>query len=309
MADIIDTEQAAAEALAAAVREDGGLSDNDRLDARVEEIKSGNKPEVAAADDEGTTYADSFTHINPLDLPPELQAQYKNMQGEFTKAQQRIAEERKQYEALTEYGGLDVALEAVQFAQNLASDPEFAMQVQEQLFTALTDAGMSPKAAAAEVQRQVEEATNDPFEDFEDDDPLVKELRAVKEQLTEVTNWKTQQDMEAQNRQLAAKIQLQENEILAKNPDYVQDDIDSIYELAYSTGGDLVAAEKRYAATQQRILDGYLSRKASVSAGASGITSNGVTHAIEAVEFTGLYDPKLEALVQERLAQEIAAGN
>lgn len=308
MADLT-TEQQAAEALAAAVALDGDNSPAGQLESRVNEIKAEQAEVAADTSVEGTTNTDSFTSIDFNELPVELQGYAKSLQGDYTRKTQKLAEERKQYEELAEYGGLDTALEAVKFAQNLASDSDFAMQVQEQLFTALTDAGMSPKAAAVEVQRQVDEATDDTFADFEDDDPLVKELKAVKAQLNEVSQWKQQQDAEANNRQLAAQIQLQENEILATNPDYVQDDLNAIYALAYSTGGNLIAAEKVYQHTQERILNNYIQRKASVNAGSAGIVSNGVTQAAEAVEFHDLYDPKLEALVQERLAQEIAAGN
>lgn len=305
----LTTEQQAAEALAAAVTADGDTSPDGKLNARIAEIQAENTPD-AAAESTGATETDSFTAVDFDELPAELQGYAKSLQGDYTRKTQKLAEERKRYEALTEYGGVEVALEAVQFAQNLSSNPEFAMQVQEQLFTALTDAGMSPKAAAAEVQRQVDEAATDTtFEDYGDDDPLVKELKAVKEQLQEVTSWREQQDAEANNRQLAAQIQLQENEILATNPDYVQDDIDGIYQLAYSTGGNLLAAEKVYRELNDRILNGYLARKASVPAGVSGVQGNGVINADVPAEFKGLYDPKLEALVQERLAQEIAAGN
>lgn len=307
-------EELATEALAEAFAEDGKTDEATRLDARVAEIKE-SKPEVAAVEStDGATETDSFTKIDFNELPAELQDYAKSLQGDYTRKTQALAETRKQYEALEEFGGLDTALEAVQFAQNLASDPQFALEVQEQLFDALTTAGMSPKAAAAEVARQTEEviaaSTPDPLaEEYGADDPLVKELNAVKAQLSEVADWKKQQDLEASNRNLANQIQLQENEILSKNPDYVQDDIDDIYRLAYSTNGDLLAAEKLYSAQQARMLDSYLSRKASVSTGVGGIQSNGVTQAVTPVEFDGLYDPKLEALVQERLAQEIAAGN
>jgi hypothetical protein len=52
-----------------------------------------------------------------------------------------------------------------------------------------------------------------------------------------------------------------ENTIRTTNPDYSDDDMEAIYSLAYSTDGDLLAAQQAYHQIQQRMLGSYLQSK------------------------------------------------
>jgi hypothetical protein len=52
-----------------------------------------------------------------------------------------------------------------------------------------------------------------------------------------------------------------EQEIRLSNPHYTDDDLSSIYDLAYSTDGDLSAAADAYHSIQQRVMSGYLQSK------------------------------------------------
>lgn len=308
------TEKEAAEALYAAVLEEGGArSDHQALDTRVNEIKAGqNQPDDAAEGSTGTTEkSDSFIDFDPNELPPELQERYKQMNTAWTQKTQALAEERKQYEALTEFGGAEAAIEAVKFAQALATDPNYALQVHEQLTQALTEAGLTPSQASKEAARQIDEAattTETDFEDFEDGGATAKELVALKGQLEELNKWKKGQEDSQFEIRLANEMAQQENTILQQHPEYTDTDIEDIYALSYSVGGNLLQAAEVFTTLKQRVLDDYLSKKSSVSAGASGITST-VTSADVPTKFANLYDPDLEKLVNERLAQEIAAGN
>lgn len=309
-------EKEAAEALFESVLDEGNArSDVQALDTRVKEIQAeGAKPSVAAegSTDEGKALEESFSNIDPNDLPPELQGRYREMQADYTRKTQQVAEERKQYEALTEFGGAEAALEAVRFAQALATDPNYALQVHEQLTQALTEAGLTPQQASKEAARQIDEAvvpaaTDDGF-GFEDDGAAAKELAALKGQLDELNNWKQRQENSQAEMQLVNDMQRQENEILQQHPEYTETDMEDIYALSYSVGGNLVRAADVFHGLKDRVLNDYLSKKSGVNAGVVGISST-VTTASVPEKFTNLYDPELEKLVNERLAQEIAAGN
>ena len=307
-----ETETQAAEALYTAVLEDGnGRSDQQALSDRVAEIKAGeSKPDVAAeGSTEGATEQDSFSNIDPNSLPPELQAQYRSMQADYTRKTQSVAERSKQFDALEEFGGAEAALEAVKFTQALATDPEYAVKVHEQLTQALTEAGLTPAQAVQEAARQIDEAAgvSDDFV-FEDDSAVAKRLAALEAQLKEQTDWRTGQEKAQFELKLANEMQRQENDILQQHPEYTEQDMDDIYNLSYSVGGNLAQAATLFSGLKDRVLNDYLAKKSSVTAGASGVSSS-VQSAEVPTKFTNLFDPDLEKLVNERLAQEVAAGN
>jgi hypothetical protein len=64
------------------------------------------------------------------------------------------------------------------------------------------------------------------------------------------------------------QLEMVENEIRVANPQYGDEDIEAIYNLAYSTDGDLQVAAQQYHSIQQRLLGNYLQSK-QVPAGAT----------------------------------------
>lgn len=308
-----DNDTQAAEALAAAVLEDGtGRSDQQTLhDAITAET---NKQTAPADGSEGTTETDSFTGIDPQSLPAELQATYKSMQADYTRGKQDLSEQAKAYESLEQYGGAEAALEAVQFAQALASDPNYALQVHEQLTEALTAAGLTPAQASAEAERQIVEAAA-PVESFDDDEygednPLVQKLSAYETELNELKNWRAEQEERAFQISLQQEMARQEAVVLDKHPEWAnEDDLNGIYSLAYSTGGNLEQAAAAYQSLQDRMIEQWVERKAQVPAGIAPTPSPGAPDAQTPERINSLFDPRLESLVNQRLAEEAAAGN
>lgn len=305
-----ENDQQAAEALAAAVMEDGGGTAQERA---IHEAVA-NKQEAPATDgSEGTTATDSFTGIDPQSLPDALQPIYKSMQADYTRSKQGISEEARAYEALNEYGGAEAALEAVQFAQALSTDPNYALQVHEQLTEALTAAGLTPAQASAEAERQIEEAAAPVAYDDDEygaDNPLVQKLSSVEQELQSIKQWRAQEEERAIHISMEREVNRQEAEILNKHPEWAnEEDLEAVYALAYSTGGNLIAAAEQYKQLQDRMMENWINQKSQVPAGLAPTPSAGAPNAEEPTKITSLFDPRLEALVNQRLAEEAANGN
>lgn len=207
-------------------------------------------PETQAQVDQGATPEDtSFTSIDPNTLPEELKPIYKSLQGAFTRKTQEIAELRKQYD------GLDVgqARQALEFAQRLSNDPQFAYQVHERLSQSLQSQGYTPAQASQMASQQM----TDEYED--DDEPAVP--AHIEQQLAQLSEWQQRVEDERLQTYLANELQRQEMAIRQSNPEYTDTDFEAIYQLSYATNGDLTVAHDVYSSMQERFLSGYLSRK------------------------------------------------
>lgn len=191
---------------------------------------------------------ESFTGLDPSNLPEDLQALYKNMQADYTRKTQEIAEARKSFEQFNEYGiDPNYALEAVGFIQRLDTDPAFAAEFARHL------ASQYEQPMTAQQPSEVANPNNGG--DYEG---LPPELAA---ELNEMRAFR-QQMLEAQeNQQMMDELTVEENQIRAQYPHYSDDDIDRIYNLSYSTDGDLLAAQELYLQMEQGILNKYLQSK------------------------------------------------
>lgn len=206
-------------------------------DAGVEQIVEDNQPEV-----------ESFTGFDPSTLPEDMQAVYRSMQGDYTRKTQEIAELRRQYESFSEAGvDPDTALQAVGFLQALNTDPEFAKQVAAQI---------QQNAGTPDVsQPGMSETPNYDNNSYEGLPPqLQAELQEMRQFREEMVQMQAQQET-------IAELEAMENTIRTSNPHYTDDDVEAIYNLAYSTDGDLLAAQEVYAGIQQRLLGSYLQSK------------------------------------------------
>lgn len=276
-----DSFDAAAEALAAANR--GGESAPDPTPA-PEQAVSASAPEV----DAGTTeQSDSFANIDPNALPPELRSQYQNMQGAFTRRMQEVSEMRKQYESL---GDFETAQQAVQLVQALQEDP---VAVHRQLTDYLESIGHSPAQAQAIASEQtgVQSDGSSFFDEEADNGPL----NAVQRELEELKQWKEQQEMERQEQAEMAALQREEMAIREADPSLSDDDIQTMYQLAFAHGGSLVHAAEAYKALRDRLATSFLEQKASVPAGVSSPTVTGTAQ--QPARFSDLNDPELEKAV------------
>ncbi|HEX5914829.1 MAG TPA: hypothetical protein VFY54_17045 [Rubrobacter sp.] len=258
-------EQEAIDALWSARQEDMGERETPAPRAsQPEQVESA--PDATEQVTEGTTdESDSFTQYGPDDLPPELLPYYDSMLADYRRKTQELASEREQFE---EIGGFETAREAVEFATQLQTDPNYAYQVYQGLRVALESAGMSPEEASIEANRQVNEAASveEPWDETEayDEGP---DITPLQNKLNELEQWREQVEQEREMEQHAFELQRQEAAILASNPNYSEEDMDDIYALAWNFGGDLLEAEKHFKSMNDRFFQTYLDRKASVPTG------------------------------------------
>jgi hypothetical protein len=324
-----ETEQDAAQALFEAIVEDGNArSDVQQIEDTTASLKAEqNKPvdapneQVTPPVEEQPTESDSFARtdlaalLEGVDDPLAAQRitdAYKAFQGDYTRSKQQLAEQARQYAALDEIGGVDVARDAVQFVTALSTDPTYALQVHEQLTQALTSAGMTPAAASAEASRQIDEAVTPAGEEYygEVDPAIERQLSSVQSELEAMRAWREQQEEKQYQISLANELDRQAAVVAHRYPQFSDEaHMAHIYGLAYSTGGNLEQAAEIYKSMRDQTLEEYISQKASVTASAPAEIPTGASNAEEPTSFSDLYDPRLEKLVNERLAQAAAVGD
>ena len=227
---------------------------------------------------------ESFTGLDPTNLPEDLQPLYKNMQADYTRKTQEIAEQRKQFEQFTEYGiDPNYALEAVGFLQRLDSDPAFAAEV----------------AAYLSPQQEYPMTAQQPNGDVvpnngESYDGLPPALQA---ELNEMRQFRAQMADAQEEQRMMAELEFEENQIRAQYPHYSDSDIESIYNLAFATDGDLLAAQELYNSMEQSVLNKYLQSK-QVPMGAT--SPGGVPATVPSGSFGSLDDAHKAAMEMVR---------
>lgn len=246
---------------------------------------------------------ESFTGLDPNSLPDAVRPFYKSMQADYTRKSQDVAEKAKAYEALEQYGGPEVAVEAINFAYRLETDPQFAQSVHSQLTQSLQAQGWTQPQAQAEASRQItEQMQPEPQEDewYEEDygsvepvsDPRVDQLQSELSQLKAQMQWQATADQIAQ----------QERALAETHSDWSSEDWDTVYQIAHSTQGNLVEAANRYEEVQNKILTRYLSQKGVVDNTPEPISTSASGE--ETTGFQTLDDPGLEKAV-ERMIQQL----
>jgi hypothetical protein len=234
------------------------------------------RPDGTLSDTPEPAGADTFDggKFNPDTLPAELQSGWKQLQADYTRKMQEVAEQRAQFE------GLDpqVAREAVELYQAL-QNPSYLQQFHRELSTALEAQGLSPAQANVEAARQIESSqptaptqlSGDQLEALKADPelaPLVEHLSSMRSELDEFKSAAAAREAAEQqaNWQLAiaGEIQRQEMAVLQSNPHYTDDDMEAIYELAAHYDGNLLQAQQRYEQVGQTLLARYLAQKESV---------------------------------------------
>lgn len=228
---------------------DGAL---DALSAELPEEYDGEVPEVSdeAVVEDNQPEAESFTGFDPNVLPEDMQKVYKSMQADYTRKTQEIAQIRQQYESLSEQGvDPNDALEAVTLLQRMNNDPSFAASVAQDIQNRLEELGYANTVA------QDDAPIDNETESYGDLPPQLQreleEMRAFRQSMVE----------QQQQAEIMAELDVAEQTIRATNPDYTDEDMQSIYSLAYATDGDLMAAAEQYHTIQQRLLGNYLQAK------------------------------------------------
>jgi len=122
------------------------------------------EPESAA---EGTTEfesgdssEDSFMgeDFNPDLLPEELQPGFKQLQANYTRKTQELAEQRKQFEGL---GDPEQVQQAVELFESL-KNPEYLQSFHQELGSVLQEMGLTPAEAAQVAQEITDEQAAEP---------------------------------------------------------------------------------------------------------------------------------------------------
>jgi len=198
--------------------------------------------------------AESFTGFDPSSLPGDLQEVYRSMQADYTRKTQEIAELRRVNESFSELGvDPNEAVNIVDFFRRLENDPQIANEFvsRVQSYWEQPDDTSGLQADSTPVN-----------EGYENLPPaLAQELQTMREFREEML-------MQQQQQEIMGQLEMVENEIRVANPQYGDEDIEAIYNLAYSTDGDLQVAAQQYHSIQQRLLGNYLQSK-QVPAGAT----------------------------------------
>lgn len=243
-----------------------------------------NQPEGGApAGSEASQPGDPASReIDLTGLPEEaqifLRAREREMQADYTRKTQELAEQRRQAE------------QHIAFVEALNSDPEFALNVFGTLQDQLAQAGyLEQQAALNELDDEF--GMGDPVSD-----PYAREL-------AEMRAWRQNLESQLAQNQMQAQLDRQIAELRSAHPDYTNDDVQAILDLGFATGGNLVAANEAYRGMQDRILARYLQSKAGVQTPAALPTGQG-TPAPE--DLSGADDLALRAIAQERLINALS---
>ncbi len=301
------TEQQAMDALLTASREDGNDTSEE---AKIANIRSQGQDQAPvsteeAAPAEGTTEVpteDSFTKLDPASLPEEVRPYYDSMLADYRRKTQGIADRGRDYEALEEYGGVDVARQALDWVSSL-QNPDNALALHTELTSALVQQGYDVGTAQAVAAEHVTQARDEELED-EDygasaKDPRVDELTA---RLAKFEEFQAEQEARSMSVAMAAEYDRQEAELIRNNPAYTDEDLEAIYNLSYATGGNLLKADQVYKGVESNILGRYLANKSSIPDGIGGVPVHG--HSEQPDKFTELNDSKLDAAVRRFIAAD-----
>jgi hypothetical protein len=243
------------------------------------ETPGATEPAVPAAEQPEPAVEDSFTTIDPSQLPQELQPIYKSLQADYTRKTQEAAAWRK----LGEETGLDPdTLRTSAELYSKLSDPSNWPALHAELTEALQEQGLSPAAAHAEATRQMEEAapaaTPSSLDALVEQDPelapLVEHVKRAEARAEALERQLQERDERAQQQAeymaMVGELQRQESAIrgMTKSdgtPIYSQEDIDFMYELSTFHNGNLLQAQQRFEEMKGRWALGYINSKESVS--------------------------------------------
>jgi hypothetical protein len=222
-----------------------------------------------------------------------LQAREREMQAVMTQRTQEAAQARQEAE------------QAVQFLNELNTNPFFAQQVVQNLSTQLQEAGFSPAQADALAQNQVDEqrgrSVNDLGIDDDgfEDDPYLAEINQLRERQERLDQYLSQQQEQQRIAQLEAQLNNAAAYVQTQNPDFTDQDMSKIVNMAYAYNGDLVRAAEDYKAIREAAVQDWVQRKGSVTAPAPVQETAPAQAPPES--FDGLHDPRLEQAALARL--------
>lgn len=290
------------------------------LSGAFNESPEANEPQAVEtpSDVEGTTAdaadsapQDEAWNLDINSLPDDIKPFAKSLQADYTRKTQALAEERRLYEG---FGDAESVQQAISLAQALQSDPAGTLANLER---GLQEMGLL-EAAAPQPQgiQEAPQSTGDPLfdqlrETYGDGDPLVQLAQTMHSELADL-----KADRQSFREQLAAQEQARaeqqqeeyfrntEQALRSNHSDWDDEDIDAIYDLVFSTGGDLNEAAERYDAMISRGITRYLQRKGGLPAGASTVPASGpgqpdAERAVNLQQATDLAKAEIEALINQ----------
>jgi hypothetical protein len=310
-----ENEAQAAEALAAAVNAPEG-TDPAQVGLTAESVQTQQQPnqfEAPIAEprvetgDQGQPPVEAFTPSKDIDLSglsddqrAYLEAREREMQAHFTQRTQELAAERQQ------------AQEAIQFINELNSNPDFAVQVVDTLSQQLQAAGYSPAQAQMHAQAQANQMAGQQLaqpggndygfgeDDGFQDDPYLAEIQELRARQAQVDQYLGQMQEAQRVAQLEAQLNNAAAYVQSQNPNFTDQDMSRVVNMSYAYGGDLVRAAEEYKAIRDNAVQGWIEQKGSVTTPAPVPAGTAAQSAPE--PFKGLDDPRLEAAAQQRLA-------
>lgn len=232
----------------------------------------------------------------PDDQREWLQAREREMQSVMTQRTQEATEATRQ------------AQEAVQFINELNTNPFFAQQLVQNLNTELQAAGFSPAQAQAGAEQQVQQMQQQgqapqPQQLYEDDgfedDPYLSEIGDLRQRQDRIDNMLAQQEEQNRIAGLEAQLNNQAAYIQSQNPDLTDSDMSKVINMAYAHGGNLVAAAEEYKSIREAAVQDWISRKGSATTPQA--PPQGTSAQAYPEKFDNLNDPRLEQAALARL--------
>lgn len=311
-----ENEAQAAEALAAAVNAPEG-TDPAQIGLTAESVQTQQQPNQFEAPnaeprveigEQGQVPAqEAFTPSKDIDLSGlsdeqrmYLEAREREMQSHFTQRTQELAAERQQ------------AQEAIQFINELNTNPYFASQVVQELSGQLQAAGYSPaqadQIAGQQVAQQAGQQAVQPSQqdygfgddDGFQDDPYLAEIQELRARQAQVDQYLGQMQEQQRVAQLEAQLNNAAAYVQSQNPSFSDQDMSRVVNMSYAYGGDLVRAAEEYKSIRDQAVQGWIEQKGSVNTPAP--VPGGTPAQAPPEKFDGLNDPRLEAAAAARLA-------
>lgn len=258
-------EQAAVEALVNA-----NAQDDNPAEPVAEQATATESPQVEQE-------APSTDFVNIDQLPDELKPFGKQLLGDYTRKTQEIAPLRN---TLQEYGlSAEEAREALGFVQAL-QDPHNLKVLYENLSTQFGGAGQ-------------------PADEYEEEEFTDPRDRAVAELSQKVESFESNM----LRQQAESTLDRFDAVVRGENPNWQDEDMNTVYRLAVSHGGDVLKAAEDYKSLQQRILGAHLGSKAQVPVG--GNAPGATAHAEAPVKFNSMEEAHKAAM--KALAEDLAS--
>lgn len=209
--------------------------------------------------------------FNPDELPEELLPAWRQLQADYTRKTQALAEQRRQLE---QYGDPEEVTNAVELYHRL-SDPENWVQLHGELTQALVEAGYTFEEAQEVAQSEMEIQADEMGIGLDDPEiaPLQNEIAQLRQyqqeqqaylsQLEEERQFfAQQQEAERAHNEYVAYMQGQVSDLRKAYPHYDNDDLQAVVELGSFYNDDLTQAAQAYEAHVARRMERYLQSKA-----------------------------------------------